>query len=353
MAGYSKLLRKQASIFNDRQDLEALRTGFQRLPNLKRISILDVVKGPIDHQLHFGYREFKWFFQQSAKVLKNILGPASWTEAKDEIRNIDQQNRDFQWDFRGITNLLTAIKEHAPQLRHLSFGCSSFRLSTTIFNRQEHVQILGKLASQLISLKIDCQLPRIGKNLRELGYISALSGILKEAKRLQSLSLNFDDSLAGWTNIFHGTRCPDLRILELGDWIVESQSFRDIVSAHRETLLELRLHNLDISDGGSWEEVAEEVGRHLRLHFVAIRSLSDTTGFPTGNSAYLDRHRKTAISFMQQTPQALMTWAESRQGLVMAWNSKEIRPEIDLKCVYQEFSVYTLSGSERIALRTD
>ena len=327
---YSLLLQMQNSIFNDRQDLEALRVGFQRLPNLKRISVLDLY-GNFSHEFFpWDNRKIEWFSQRSAKTFKYIISPATWSDVNDE-RHYDKEN--LPWDFRGIMNLLTAIKEHAPQLRHLSFGSEGLRLSTAVFSQQEHAQILGKLASQLTSLKIACGVPGTGQTLRRSDFVSAISGIFKEASQLQSLSLTIDEGLARWTDILHAIRIPSLRKLDLGDGIVTWHSFRDLVMAHRKTLLELTMRGMHIVGGNSWWKLAEELGPHLRLHFVALFMMSDSHEAWGSHRIYHHRERlfNTATAFMQQTPQSLMMAAESRRGVVMAWNSKEFRPDFDLE----------------------
>ncbi len=333
-SSYSSLLQEQNVILNDRKDLEALSTGMKRLPNLRRVSVLDWFTAPLDYEpFLWNPSEFQWYHHRSAKPYEDIARPLRWSGA--DSRNEGLHLKESPWDFRGIKNLLTALSDQGSRLQHLSLGCQMSNLSPEIYTRNEHAKILRDIARKLISFKMDCRMPYSDQTVRTSDCIKAITGVLKEAKHLQSLSLTVDKSLDNWPEIFVGTKWPYLRVLDLGDGTMDARLFQAIANAHKDTLRELRLRNMHIPDGSSWEDLARESGRSLHLHFIYLASMSDSVGFATSLDPYLDGSRAmtTAGLFMQQVPSALLCTRSSSGGSVIAWHAQEFKPIFNLNSI--------------------
>jgi len=304
----------------------------KRLLNLQRVSVLDRFIAPLDNE-HFLWEpwEFIWYHRRSAKSCKGIARPIRWSEA--DFGDEGMHMREFPWDFRGIKNLLTVLKEQAFRLRNLSLGCQMSSLSPEIYTRKEHAEMLRNIAPKLVSFKMDCRMPFSNQSVRTSDCVEAITGILKEAKHLQTLCLTVEKSLDKWPEIFVGTKWPYLRVLELGEGTMTAQVFRAIANAYKDTLRELRLHQMHISGGSSWEDLATELGQSLQLHFIHLGYVSDPVDLDTRDTRYLahDRALTTARLFMQQVPTLLLSTKISNSGgEVMAWHALEFRPKFDL-----------------------
>ncbi len=327
-------MREQNVILDDRKDLESLRTAMKRLPNLRRVSVLDWFRAPLDYQpFLWDSSEFQWYHHRSAKSCEDIARPTRWSEAdfSDEGMHLGES----PWDFRGITNLLTVLKEQASRLQHLSLGCQMSNLSPEIYTRKEHIEVFRHVAPKLVSLKMNCRMPFSVRIVPTSDCVKAIAEVLKEAKHLQSLSLTVDKSLDNWLGILVGTKWPYLRLLDLGDGTMDAQVFRAIANAHKDTLRELRLRNMKLLDGSSWEDVARELGRSLKLHFIYLGSMSDPVALITTDTPYLDGNRAmtTARLFMQQVPSALLCTRSSSGGSVIAWHAQEFKPTFNLNSI--------------------
>ncbi|KAL8789707.1 MAG: hypothetical protein Q9195_006704 [Heterodermia aff. obscurata] len=338
---YSKLLGKQNSIFNGKEDLEALSSGFQQLHNLKSVIVLDPFEAHSDcHPFHWYPHEFEWFLQWSEKAFKDIASPTRWSIADYMDHGIPVM--EAPWDFRGINNLLTVIGEQAPQLRHLSFGCQRSCLSGMIFDRKENVKALRKVSSQLISFKIHCRMPNTEEHLLVSDRVDAANHIIKDAKHLKSLALTLDGSMTDWTKFHEGNMSSSLNILDLCAGDIDIEALQAILIAHGETLSELRLCNMHLKDQHSWEEVSGEIGQYLRLHCITLSYISDELGCLSGALSSRDGRRavETAINFMQRTPHQFQKITGGGAGIVMAWNSETFRPGFDLDSYYDHFFSY-------------
>ena len=336
--GYSILLHNQNTIFGKREDLKALHSGLKQLPNLKRVMVSDCFEYPLDyHPSQWDTGEFDRFLRWSGKAFRDIASPAAWSMA-----NCLENGTHFKkspWDFRGIQNLLTAIEEQAPQLRHFSFGCQRSWLSATSFDREDDAKALRRVLCQLIHFNMLCRDPDTQESLQGSNCVGAATCIIREAKHLESLTLTLDGSVTDWAMIHNGIRSSGLKILDLSAGDIDSQTLRATVIAHRETLRELRLHSMHLMDGGSWEEISNQLGGSLQLHCVTLMSISDEHGrlWCYKCDRVELRAVKTAAHFMQRTPHQLQKIAAAGIGLVIAWNSEVFRPRFDLDRFCDDF----------------
>ena len=309
----------------------------KQLPNLKRIAVLDWFQNPDYLPFYWDNHEFEWYLRCSSKAHEGIALPTRWSEADCEDPEAHYKPiNEFPWDFRGINNLLTAIEDGAPQLRHLSFGCQMSNLSPDILLRKGHTKLLRRIASQLISFKMDVRTSYTLLSSRATDLVASLRGMIKQAKHLENLTLNvaFED----WARIFNEVQLPKLKILDLGDGMLNSQDFKNMLHAHRYTLRQLRLRNMHIPDEIAWEDFARIVGQFLHLDLISLWSIVDATSYSIGDTAYLDvkRVEKAATNFMKPIPSHLLRKTVLETKAVMAWNIKTFEPGHDLATMLEQ-----------------
>ena len=338
LSGYSMLLRNQNTILDEGQDLEALRRGLQQLPNLKRIMVLDEFEWTPDfHPFQGDPCEFDCFLWWPGRAFRDAASPTAWSTADcydDGIHLVESP-----WDFRGVRNLLTAMEEQAPQLRHLSFGCQSSWLLAMAFDREDDAEALRRVSSQLISFKMHCGKPDTRGGWRSSDCVAAATSIIRESKYLESLTLTLDGPKTDWARLQQGIRCPGLKILDLCTADIDSRTLRAMFVAHGATLLELRLRSMHLTDGGSWEELSGDLGPLLHLQCITLVGISDKHGNLWCINCYKEDARavKTAAHFMQQTPRENLRIGSARTAMTIAWNSKEFRPKFDLNRYCERF----------------
>ena len=329
---YSMWLHNQNTIFDEREDLAALRSGLQQLHRLKRITVLDQFDHPLDyHPFQWHPREFEYFLSWSDKSFRSVANPIAWSTAYCHD-NWQNSLAESEWDFRGIDNLLTAIEEQAPQLRHSSFGCQRSWLPTSVFARRDGGKALRKILCQLVGFTMHC-VPFEQASLEPEDCLGAATDMIREAKHLESLTLTVDYSKTDWARLSNRNRRSGLKILDLCAGEIDPQALRALLVAHEESLLELRLRTIYLTGGCSWEEVSGELGGHLNLRCITLMCVRDESGYTWSHKwGFLDRRDvKTAINFMKRTPDQLQKIASAGVGLVMAWNSEKFRPKFDLE----------------------
>ena len=328
---YSRLLSDQNQIFNDQKDLEVLRTGLKQLRNLKRISILDQFRPPFRLDPYsWDESKYHWYDRWSDELCEGIAEPTTWAWASSVPHELHL--RDFPWDFRGVTNLLIAIREYGPRLRSLDLGCKSSMLSLEIYSREEHAEILCEIAPQLTSFKLTCEVSFHDPNLLRVRpyHIKAITRILEEAKSLENLTLKLSNWPKAWSETSLITKCSHLRVLDLEWGSMEAASFRAFINTHTDTLRELRVRCISISGKDSWEKIAEELGRSLRLHMLALSCIieqsetRDRDDYDLGNVAYL---------FMQRLPRHIVGLKKWKEESLIAWDKQNFMPAYDLNTI--------------------
>ena len=219
-ARYAWLLQEQSCIIYAKKDFDVLCKGLARLPNLKRISIVDRYDGPVDY-LPYIWTDSEWYFydEWSAKFHidsqwinfqhESFLPPSRWSDVAS-----DDENAKPPWDFRGLEHLLKAALLHAPKLKELLMGCDLSNLSADLFTSEGSARALRKLAPRLTMLRADCT-----RNSHELnyGFGTSIKNTLKKASRLEELYMTLPSNLADWNAIFRKIKWPRLRVLNLGD----------------------------------------------------------------------------------------------------------------------------------------
>lgn len=309
--------------------MDVLRTGLQRLPNLKQISVLDRFCAWLDFApFLWAANEFQWYLDWLGEFRPSIANPSTWSDANCGLEGTALD--DAPWDLRGITNLLAAVEEDAPHLRDFYLGCQASKLSADIYFREENVRSLCKIAPRLTSFKMELDMPGFDPDLPPIDHFQKVEDILQKMLSLSSLSFAFHRAPGDAFEVFWNLKLPHLTMLDLGDGYWELDNVETLVKAHVDTLRELRLRNMCIMEGGSWENVATNLGQSLQLHMVSLMSLADKTR----ESVYLDDDdvQETARLFMQRTPDHLFGVHVST-GAAIAWHKQTFKPTYDFDSV--------------------
>ncbi|KAL8723787.1 MAG: hypothetical protein Q9181_007200 [Wetmoreana brouardii] len=136
----------------------------------------------------------------------------------------------------------------------------------------------------------------------------ALQGILQGMKNLQSLSLSIPPLRTDKSKIFPLTKWSHLRVLELGEGILDSHFLMALANVHATSLRKLRLRNGYLVAELSREEAAAKLGQSLQLDMISLLSMADSVAMETIGDPFLDddRQEKTARLFMQRVPDHLL-----------------------------------------------
>lgn len=310
---YCSLLQQQTAIFNFGEDYDALCTGLKMLPNLRRIWILDLFQDSLDFMPFIENHSLRYHTWSQA-CFGFIATPTLWSEAHE----IEGGLNSHPWDFRGVEHLLKAASSSAPKLEELLLGCQFSNLSTEFYSRLDLFQAMTKLAPQLTILKSDCRAPT-GSSYSM--WFPLITTILHEARHLEELYLTMSQNMGKWNQMFQTEEWPNLRVFDFGDAEVDLESLKAISRAQASTLRELRLRNIHLSDTKTWEEAAEELGRILKLDFIALASMSAEVSVAAGNDAYLgdEEAQVAACHFLSWIPRHSLHINVYR-GAVMAWH---------------------------------
>ena len=324
---YASLLQEQDAIFEAKRDFAALCAGMTRLPNLRRLYILDYFAWQFDCDT-FVRVDHLWYHDWSWPAFEGIARPARWTAARmNDYDDIQENLQKYPWDFRGVDNVLKAALLHAPNLRELLIGCQNSPLSAEIYGRPGSADTVRELVPRLSLLKIDTSRKMLAD--RRTGSVAP---ILQSAHHLEELLLStaFElQSLAkNWSR---------LRVLDLAHEYVNSADFEAVVHSCAGTLRELRLLHLHLY-GRAWEDCSRDLGPLLQLQFVAISAMTDEVASAINQEPYsfikLHQCQNTARNFMSNVSQSDigLVSTEYNRCQVVAWHKGEfmIKSRIDL-----------------------
>ena len=285
-----------------------------RLPNLKRISVLDRFPWRLDCNtwVHVNH---EWYKDWSKHAFDGIAHPSSWTPTRfsDNGREILRQ---YPWDFRGVDNLLEAALLHTPNLRELLVGCQNSILSDEIYGRPDIVETFRSLVSRLSLLKIDAWKCRFSD------ITDTVAMILHKAQNLEELHLTrcygFQGLVMKWSR---------LRVLDLGDEFATWAAFEAVIHSCANTLRELRLRDVHLY-GKAWVDCSRDLGPYLRLQFVAISAMTDDVASRMNQEAFslikLHESQSTALNFMSSVSRSDLGFVSCEVGYqAMAWHKGE------------------------------
>ena len=91
-------MREQNSILQSRQDFEVLCLGLARLPNLKRITVLDLFRDEVDYRPYI-WGDLTWYRDWADRMLEDIAPPSRWVEAENTFPGVALEN--YPWDVSG------------------------------------------------------------------------------------------------------------------------------------------------------------------------------------------------------------------------------------------------------------
>ena len=89
-------------------------------------------------------------------------------------------------------------------------------------------------------------------------------------------------------------------MLELGDDWTDLRTLKAFLRSHSGVLRELSLRNIYLDGRNTWEQAALELGKLLKLNFIALSSMADAESRRLHENPYIGdfREMQTAISFM-------------------------------------------------------
>ena len=323
---YASLLQEQDVIFEEKRDFAALSAGMIRLPNLRRLSILDYFAWQVDCNtfVRVGY---PWYQDWSRPAFEGIAQPSRWTAARmDDHYHGEDNLQKYPWDFRGIDNVLKSALLHAPNLRELLIGCQNAELSTRVYDRLESEETIRELVPRLSLLMMDTSSRHFADR-----HFDSMAMILRRAHQLEELLLSKRFGLQVLVQ-----KWSQLRVLDLAHEYTESADFEAVIRSCAGTLRELRLIHLHLY-GKAWETCSRDLGPLLRLHFVAISAMSDefASAINQDPSSFIKLHQSqnTARNFMSNVSQSDLGFVSSDIcNRSMAWHKGEfmIKSRIDL-----------------------
>ena len=293
---YASLLQEQDVIFEAKRDFAVLCAGMMRLPNLRRLSVLDYFEWHVDCNtfVRVGHR---WYQDWSRPAFAGIAQPSRWTAASmDDFFSGEDNLEKYPWDFRGVDNVLKAALLHAPELRELLIGCQNANLSAKVYDRPESAETIRELVPRLSLLKMDTSSRDSADRHPDL-----MDTILQRAHHIEELLLSRHFGLQALVQ-----KWSQLRVLDLAHEYIESADFEAVIRSCAGTLRQLRLLHLHLY-GKGWETCSRELGPLLRLHFVAISAMTDDVASAINQEPFsfikLHQSQNTARNFMSNVSQ--------------------------------------------------
>lgn len=187
------------------------------------------------------------------------MNPSCWGDIR-----LQDPDKNYPWDFRGIDRIFVAIAQHAPQVRSLYIGCDTSTLSPLMFVRPESAKALATIGPRLTHFKLNTSSlhgdPRTD-------FKTAIKKFLPQAKNLRSLILGFDTFETYWDDLFATAYLPRLETLDLGYLGFRSEGLQTMIRAHAQTLKHLSLYHAHLSTPKTWENLAVEL-RSLNPRFI-------------------------------------------------------------------------------------
>lgn len=120
-----------------------------------------------------------------------------------------------------IQNLLSAARLHAPRLRELLLGSELSNLSAKAFTCPDSTEVLEKLVTELVLLKVDLIFPHHVSDTRSA---LPMADVLRKAQKLEHLYLDlfrYTGSPEDWKGFLLEVRWPRLRVLNLSEGDVD------------------------------------------------------------------------------------------------------------------------------------
>ena len=262
----NRLFREQQDILDQAVDLQHLISGLERLPNLKSVQVLEkfgsyvtcISTGKRDN-----FRQYNNWCQRLWKTLDESVNPSA---------SIITRGATQPWNARGVENLFQALTMRRPQLLHLCCGGEHSGLPLKLLDAGISSTLFHHLAPSLTCLSVvDEESWSVSEDSQHL-QLPAKS--IMHAQKLKFLSLNMWN-MAGIDlgTVLSGALWPNLSSLTLWQLHFLPESLIALCYSHKDTLQQLALNAFRLKSSDkmkSWEDVCQELGSFLRLHYIRI-----------------------------------------------------------------------------------
>ena len=295
LSRYMHLLDQQQRIFDNKEDYQTLCAGLKNLPNITTIIVLDQFFECCDW-VPLRTDEHSWYHQRSQREIAVPVPPVSW--ARDKTSDPDESNK---WDVRGFQHLIRAVSQHGHNVVQLHIASESSGAPTSIFGMNQDVcDDICRMVRRLELLKVHLYMPQSCSEIELSEQEDSLNSTLSEAKNLRCLAISGRIEI----NLLMNKVWPHLETLHLGDLAIDAGGLKAIIQAHKDTLREVSFRNIYICGDEGWTDVAEEVGKYLRLRKVRIIGVADDVTRERNDDPYLEDKVGEAVarSFMQSIP---------------------------------------------------
>ena len=297
---YLHLLDQQKRILENKEDYEALCAGLKNLPNITTIIILDHFFEcgdwvPLRTDGH------SWYHRRSQREIAVPVPPMSWW-ARDKTSDPDESTK---CDVRGIQHLIRAVSQHCHNVVQLHIASESSCAPMSIFGMDQDVcDDTCRLVRRLDLLKVHLYMSASCSETEWDEQEDRLNSILSEAKNLRCLAISGRIDV----DLLMNKVWPHLETLNLGDITIEANDLKAIIQAHKDTLREVSFRNIYICGDEGWLDVAEEVGKYLRLRKIRILGVADDLSREMNDDPYLEGPVSEAVgrSFMQSIPRTTL-----------------------------------------------
>ncbi|KAF7856061.1 hypothetical protein EAF04_010016 [Stromatinia cepivora] len=267
--------REQATIINNKIDVQSLLHAFQLFDHLQQIRLMRV-QDKVDIDWASFLRERRWIaFSQNNNNNNNIsdpilsldLDPLEWTVA------CEHSARALGYAF---------LESKSPATRFSSRFVNP-RIPLLLNPHSHHT--ISTLANRLTCLEIQIQEPSDDK-MHQLS--SLFNTFFTSAHQIQGLHVGFPSNRplthVPLEAVFHHVTWNNLRYVGFGAWHLESEEIIRLLRRHKYTLRSVRLRSVKLKEGSSWIEVVRMLRRELReLKWVSLRGIGYVNGGGNGN----------------------------------------------------------------------
>lgn len=276
---YNGFYVDQQAILESGDDFQLLREGLHRMPRTSKLTLRD------DFQSEFESfpRAHDWYVRRSSEEFGISVHPSYCISTNDPSQAEDVHN----CDVRGVAGLYKALA--SANVKLLNF-CAGFPVTAVLPPQFFTIPLFPgpSLSHQLTTVEIDIDsMPYLSRTAVQSQQhpsdmvLSSFPDFLSSSKLLECLGIRGNGYC--WfmlpITFVEGLQWPQLRILELSCVTVSCDELENLVSMHRESLRELTMHGVHLSNGKTrvvnWDEITKELGECLTLNVVSLVRLVD------------------------------------------------------------------------------